>query len=96
MVKKVVVSKDQYKDYRNEIRQCYELGFTPFRLYTNTDGTFVTPICVCGKVYALYDDATMRFGECVIETNTISSKLVYFVDGDGSGVALQGDRTSWS
>ena len=32
MVKKVVVSKDQYKDYIGEIRQSYELGFTPFRL----------------------------------------------------------------
>ena len=32
-------------------------------------------------------------GECQIETDTISSKLIYFAKGDGgSGVALQGDR----
>ena len=42
MVKKVVVSKCRYKDYTYEIRQSYELGFTPFRLHTNTVGTYVT------------------------------------------------------
>ena len=51
MAKKVVVSKGQYKDYTNEIQQSYELGFTPFRLDTNTDGTFVTPIRVMMEGY---------------------------------------------
>ena len=43
MAKKVVVAKGKYKDYTNQVRQRYELGFTPFRLHTNTVGTFVTP-----------------------------------------------------
>ena len=36
MVKKVVVAIVKYNDYMDEIRQSYELGFTPFRLHTNT------------------------------------------------------------
>ena len=92
MVKKVAISKGKYKDYTNQIRQSYELGFTPFKL--NTVGTFVIPIRVYdGKVYELDDVATMEIGNREIETDKISSKLVYFVEGnDGSGVALQGDR----
>ena len=46
IVKKVVVTKGQYKDCANEIRQSYELGFPPYRLHTNVAGTFVTPIRV--------------------------------------------------
>ena len=93
MVKKVVVSTGKYKAYTNEIRQSYELGFTPYRLHTNTVGTYVTHIRVYdGEVHVLDDVATMNVGEWFIETDKISSKLVYFVEGDdGSGVALQGD-----
>ena len=80
MVRKVVASKGKYKDYTNEIQQSYELGFTPFRLHTNTVGTFVTPIRVYdGKVYIMYDVATMEVGNREIETDAIRSKLVYFV-----------------
>ena len=54
IMKKVDVTKSQYKDYANEIRQSYELGFPPYRLHTNEDGTFVTPIRVYdGRVYVL-------------------------------------------
>ena len=64
----------------------------------NSDCTFVTPTRVYdGKVYALDDEATMKVGEWFIETDKISSKLIYFVyfeGDDGSGVALQGDRGS--
>ena len=46
-----------------------------------------------GEVYVLDDVATMKVGEWYIETDKISSKLKYFVEGDdGSGVALQGDQ----
>ena len=94
IMKKVVVTKGKYKDYTNQIRQSYELGFIPYRLHKNAVCTFVTPIRVCdGEVYVLDDVATMKIGEWHIETDKISSKLVYFVEGDdGSGVALQGDR----
>ena len=94
IVKKVVVTKGQYKDYVDEIRQSYELGFPPYRLHTNDDGTFVTPIRVYnGEVYVLDDVATMKVGEWFIEADKISSKLVYFVEADDdSGVALQGNR----
>ena len=44
MAKKVVVIKGKFKDYVDEIRKSYELGSTPYRLHTNSDGTFVTPI----------------------------------------------------
>ena len=96
MVRKVVVTKGKFKGYWNEIQQSYELGFTPYRLPKNVDGTFVTPIRVYrGKIYVLDDVATMEVGDWYFETDTISSKLVYFVKGDGSsGVALQGDRGS--
>ena len=84
MVKKIVVTKGKFKDYIDE------LGFTPYRLHTNVDGTFVTPIRVySGKVYVLDDVATMEVTDWYLETDTISSKLIYFVKGDGgSGVAL--------
>ena len=64
------------------------LGFTPYRLHTNADGTFVTPIRYCdGKVL----DDVMEVGNRPIASDT--SKLIYFVKSDGgSGVALQGDR----
>ena len=94
VVKKVVVTKGKFKDYMDGIRQSYELGFTPYRLHTNVEGTFVTPIRVySGKVYVLNDVATMEVSEWYLETDMISSKLIYFVkDNGGSGVALQGDR----
>ena len=94
MVKKVVVTKGKYKDYIDEIKQSYGLGFTPYKLHKNVDGTFVTPIRVYrGKVYVLGDVATMEVSEWHLETDTISSKLIYFVKGDGnSGAVLQGDR----
>ena len=39
------------------------------------------------------DVATMEVGDRSLTEDTISSKLIYFVKGDGgSGVALQGDR----
>ena len=60
MMKKVVRTKGKFKDYADEIRQSYQLGFTPYRLHTNADGTYVTPIRYYGeKVYVLDDVATM-------------------------------------
>ena len=43
VVKKVVITVGQFKDYIDEIQQNYELGFAPYRLPTNVEGTFVTP-----------------------------------------------------
>ena len=43
VVKKVLTTVGQFKDYIAEIEQSYELGFTPYRLHTNVDGVFVTP-----------------------------------------------------
>ena len=93
-MKKVVVTKGQYKDYVNEIQQSYELGFPPYCLHANENGTFVTPIRVYdGRVYVLGYVATMQVTSRYIATDKLSSKLVYFVEADdGSGVALQGDR----
>ena len=55
-------------------------GFTPYMLHTNSDGTFVTPIRYYDvRVYVLDDIATMEIGDRQIETDEISSKLVYFV-----------------
>ena len=94
LVKKVVTTVDTFGDYIDEIRQSYELGFTPYRLHTNSDGTFVTPIrAYDGRVYVLDDETTMQVTNRKIATDKISSKLIYFVEADdGSGVALQGDR----
>ena len=97
VAKKVVATVGQYKEYSDEIQQSYELGFTPYRLHKNVDGVFVTPILVYeGRVYVLDDVATMEVGDRYLETDTINSKLVYFVKGDGGGggdiVALEGDR----
>ena len=73
VVKKVVVTEGKFKDYWNEIQQSYELGFTPYILHKNTDGTFVTPIrYYVGWVYVLDNKFT-----------TISINLIYFVKGDG-------------
>ena len=83
-------------DYFDEIQQSYVLGFTPYRLHKNTDGTFATPIRVYdGKVYVLDDVATMDVGDRYLTKDIINTKLVYFVKDDGSSddiVALQGDR----
>ena len=92
LVKKVVATVGQYKDYVNGINQSYVLGFPPYRLHTSGHGTFVTPICVYnGRVYVLDDVTTMdvTVGRIVND----NSKLVYFFEADyGSGIALQGDR----
>ena len=94
VLKIIVVTKGKFKDYWNEIQQSYVLGFTPYILHKNADGTFVTPIRYYdGKVYVLDDVATMEIGDWHLETDTLSSKLIYFVKGDGGrGVALQEDR----
>ena len=92
LVKKVVTTVGTFGDYIDEIRQSYELGFTPYRLHTNVDGTFVTPIRYYdGRVYVLDAVATMDVtGRHIVGDKR---KLVYFVeDDDGSCVALQGDR----
>ena len=71
------------------------LGFTPYRLHKNTDGTFVTPIRYYdGRVYVSDDVATIEVGDRRLTEDAINSKFKqYFVKGDwGSGVALQGDR----
>ena len=93
IVKKVVVTKGRYKDYVNEIRQSNELGFTPYRLHTNKDGIFVTPIRVYDwRLYVLDDVATLQVTARNIATGD-NSKLIYFFEtDDGSGVALQRDR----
>ena len=85
LVKKVVTTLGRYEDYYAEIDHSYVLGLPPYRLHTNVDGTFVTPIRYYdGRVYV-----TGRH----IATDKLGSKLVYFVEADdGSGVALQGDR----
>ena len=94
LVKKGVTTVGRYEDYYAEINQGYELGFPPYRLHTNVDGTFVTPIrYYYGRVYVLDDVATMDVTSRHISTDRLGSKLVYFVEvDDGSGVALQGDR----
>ena len=43
MVRKFVVTKGKFKDYIDEIQQSYWLGFTPYKLHTNVDGTFLPP-----------------------------------------------------
>ena len=94
-MKKVVVTVGKFKDYSDEIQQCYVLGFTPYGLHS-ADGAFVNPIRVYdGKVYVLDHVATLEVGDRYLTTDIISSKLVYFVKDDGSSgdiVALQGDR----
>ena len=95
-VKKVVVTKGQFKDYKCEIKQSYVLGFTPHRLHTNVDGEFVTPVrAYDGEIYVLGDVATI-IQYIYLQTDTISSKLVYFTKGTncdgGNVVALHGDK----
>ena len=76
-MKKVVVTKGKFRDYWNEIPQCYEFGFTPYGLHKNANGRFVTPIRYDdGRVYVLDDVATMEVGDWHLETDTISSKLI--------------------
>ena len=95
MVEKVVTTVDRYKDSINEIQQIYVLGFTPYRIHTNPDGTFVTPIhAYDGRAYVLDNVATMRVTDWYIAMDD-NSKLIYFVKGDddgGTGFALHGDR----
>ena len=63
VAKKVVATVGLFKDYIDEIRQSYLLGFTLYRLHTNVVGVFVTPIRVySGRVFVLDDVATMEIG----------------------------------
>ena len=80
----------QYEDYWAEINQSYVLGFPPYRVHTNVDGTFVTLIRYYdGRVYVLDDVATMDITKRHIAGD--KNKLAYFVEADGGGdVALQG------
>ena len=68
MMKKVVVTEGKFKDYIDEMQQGYELGFTPYRLHKNADGTFVTPIGVHDvKVYVglyLNESKTEYINKC--------------------------------
>ena len=90
MVKKVVVTEGNFKDYSDEIQ--HEHGFTPYRLHKNADGTFVTHILwwegICWAMLPRW--------RLVIEIlHEINSKLIYFVKCDGSSdVALQGSGVS--
>ena len=94
LVKKVVTTVCQYKDYYDEIQRSHVLGFPPYRLHTNVDGAFVTHIRYYdGSVYVLDDDSTMNVTGRYIATDKLGSEVIYFVEADeGSGVALQGDR----
>ena len=84
VVKKVVTTVGRFGDYIDEIQQSYELGFTPYRLHTNSDGVFVTPIRVYrGNVYVLDDVTTMQVTTRQIATD--GSKLINFVKGDDDG-----------
>ena len=77
VAKKVVVTVDKFKDYIDEIQQISVLGFTPYRLHKNADGTFVTPILVYdGKVYVLDDVATIEVGNRNLTTDKVNSKVV--------------------
>ena len=61
VVKKVVTTVGRFGGYIAEIEPSYVFGFTPYRLHTNIDGTFVTPIRAYDRhVYALDDVATLR------------------------------------
>ena len=94
LVKKVVTTVDQYVDYWAEIGQSYVLGFPPYRVHTNVDGTFVTPMrCYDGRVYVLADVAMMD----VTKRHSVGdkSKLVYFVEADDGSCARR-SRTLWS
>ena len=56
LVKNVVTTVGTFGDYWAEIRHNYVLGFTPYRVHTNVDGTCVTPIRYYdGRVYVLDD-----------------------------------------
>ena len=86
VVKNVVTIVGQFKDYVDEIQQSYELGFAPYRIHTDVLRTFVTPIRVYNeREYVLDDVATMEVSNRHIATDIISSKLMYFVKGDGGG-----------
>ena len=72
------------------------LGFTPYRLHTNVDGTYVTPIRTYDRhVYVLDDVITISVTTQQIATDNLSSKLICFIKGDdngGVGFALHGGR----
>ena len=79
VAKKVVTTVGQFGGHINEIQQSYELGFTPHRLHTNVDGTFVTPIRVYyGRVYVLDDETTMQVTTRQIATDFF---ICIFVQG---------------
>ena len=96
VVKKFITTVGRVGDYIPGIDQSYALGFTLYRLHTNVDGTFVTPVRTYDRhVYVLDDVTTMKVTTQQITADNISSKLLYIVKGDddgGMGFALHGDR----
>ena len=86
-----------FKDCIDEIQQSNKLGFTPFRIHTNPEGTFVTLIRVySGRVYVLDDVATMEVSNRHIATDTIRSNLIYFVKGHVKTIIDKGGRCNAS
>ena len=78
LAKKVVTTVGTFGDYIDEIRQSYELGFTPYILHTNSD---VTPIRVYdGRVYVLDDETTMQ-----VTNRKIASEKGEKGDAGGAG-----------
>ena len=86
VVKNAVTTVGRFGENTAEIRQSYELEFTPYRLHRNVDGKFGTPIrSYDGHVYVLDDVTTMKVTTRQIATDNISSKFIYVVKGDDDG-----------
>lgn len=88
-IQKVIVTSGKYLDYVTQIQESYRLGFTPFRLHTNTKGTWVTPIrCYNEGVYVSDSVGAVDVSSRTLETD--SSKLVYYVEGGRGVTAIRG------
>ena len=78
MVKKFVTTVGQFKDCYAEIQQSYVLGFTPYRLHTNVDGTFITPnywgfVSAASRKYEISIDSYLNLSNqklIFVNTNT--------------------------
>ena len=69
MVKKVVGTVGKFKDYGDEIQQRYVLGFTPYRLHKNVDGSLPPFVFIMGR---LDDVSTMEVRERYLTMDTIT------------------------
>ena len=76
LLQKVKVTKGKYEPHYDQIQESYKLGFTPYRVHHNKNGTFVSPVRIYDdSIYVLDDSGSFNIAHRTMEN--YNSHLVY-------------------